>query len=566
MVQQRPRRGNSTVIDDGRTIPLGQVLKAGICIIGAGPAGVTLALELAKRGKDVLMLEAGGWHADRRTQGDLEGEIGSAAHAPLTECRSRQFGGTSAVWSGRCLPLDAIDFEARDYVLSSGWPIGWEEIARYYPQANRYCHAGACAYAWHEAFPHDPEAAGRDVQDGVLVGDRIERWSLPTHFGRHYRRPLERSRAIRVLLHSVGLNLNLDPEGRRVVALDAAGAPGRHFRVVAETFIIAAGGLETTRLLLASNQQDPRGTGNRDGLLGRYYMGHVFGSVAEIQFLKGTGSEFQLFLRDADGVFCRRRLWLAPATQRREKLLNTSFWTTNPPAADPAHGDGILSAAYIALSLPILRDRIAPPAIQKMFRGDQACSSWWLHVRNVLHQLPETAAYGSRYFLKRLFAKRRIPALFVPSPNGRYDLFYHAEQAPNRESRVKLAGSRDRFGMQRISVDLRYQAQDIDSVVRAHEVVAEDLLRQGIATVHFKKADVRRHILEQARDGFHQIGTTRMASSERHGVVDEDCRVHGIANLYVCGSSVFPTAGHANPMLTIVALAVRLAHRLEQHP
>jgi len=554
------------LIEDARHFPQGHILKTEICIVGAGAAGITSALELADLGKDVILLEAGGWRADRRFDNDLEGEIVSRGHhAPLAECRLRRFGGTTASWVGRCLPLDPIDLDKRAHVPYSGWPISRQELDRYYPRANRYCHAGPYAYEAKTALPQAVKPLIPGFEEGALISNRIERWSLPTRFGLHYRGAVKESKKILALLNATCTHIAINPGNRLVESVVAASKPGRLFQVRALAYILAGGGLETTRLLLASNDVDPGGIGNRRGLLGRFYMGHLFGSIAEIQFLGDVDPAIHGFERDAEGVYCRRRIWVSPESQRQEGLLNTVFWINNPPAANPDHRSGILSAAYIALSLPVLRDKLAPPVIQQMFRGDFKCPSYWPHFRNIMLSLPQTSAFGAYYLYRRLFTRRRIPALFVGSRANRYNLSYHAEQAPNPDSKVTLSDSVDRFGIPRLRVDARYSKLDIDSIVRAHEVLAAEFLRQGIAAVAYKRDNVNRHVFEQAADGYHQIGTTRMAAAERDGVVNEDCRVHGVKNLYVCSSSVFPTSGHANPTLTIVALAVRLAHHLASH-
>ncbi len=555
------------MIEDGRNIPNAQVLSTQVCVIGAGAAGVTLALELASQHLEVILLEAGGLKADKASLRDAAGEIASTGHhAPLSECRSRQLGGTTALWVGRCLPLDPIDLERRDYLPGSGWPIEWAELERWYSRANDYCHAGTSTYTLAEALPDAPVSLVPGFRDGALIGSHIERWSLPTHFGRHHRQALSASKRIRVLLYAACTDIEFNSEQRRVTTVSAATAPGRGFQVRAQTFVLAGGGLENTRLLLASNKTETRGIGNRHGHLGRYYMGHVFGSVAEIRFQGDPRKTVYGLERDADGVYCRRRIWLAPQTQQEEGLLNTAFWSSNPPASNPKHRNGILSIAYLALSLPFLRERLAAPVIRKMFIGESPDRSWWPHLCNIFSDLPRSSLQGTFFIYRRLFTRRHIPALFVYNPANRYDLYYHAEQAPNRDSRVVLADDVDRFGMRRLRVDLRYSFQDIDSVFRAHEVLAREIQdRQGLASIHYKRGDVRGHILEQASDGFHQIGTTRMSANERDGVVNGDCRVHGTQNLYVCSSSVFPTSGHANPTLTIVALAVRLGHHIRGH-
>ncbi len=528
----------------------------------AGVAGVTLSLELAREGLDVILLEAGGLGARDVHSGDFDGHLINARHhAPLGECRSRQLGGTSALWAGRCVPLDPIDFEKRDYVDYSGWPIDFDELARFYPRANHYCHAGVYAYDVSQALPGAVLSIVPEFPNDVVNSARLERWSLPTHFGKHYRQELKNDAHIRVILHSVCVEIKLDEQGV-VSGIVAATAPGRHFKVEASEFIVAGGGLESTRLLLASKGRDSDAIGNASGYLGRNYMGHLFGSVAEVQFCGDPRKTIYGLERDRDGVYCRRRFWIDPQTQRQEKLLNTALWLTNPPAADPGHGNGVLSAANLALRVPVLRDRLAPVAIRKAFLGHSEDRSWLPHLRNILLDMPSVATRVPQFLFKRFVPKRRIPALFLYNRSNRYSLFYHAEQPPHWRNRVSLDTQRDRFGMPRLRIDYRYNSQETDSICRAHKLFADQLHRRRLGILHYRHDDLSTQILEQASDGFHQLGTTRMSRYERDGVVDIHCRVHGVSNLYVCSSSVFPTSGQANPTLSIVALAVRLGQHL----
>ena len=542
----------------------GQFLSTEICIIGGGAVGVTLALESAKAGFDVLVLEAGGPPGRDQATDDLDGEIVSAhRHAPLKECSARQLGGTTARWAGRCLPLDELDLERRAHVAESGWPLAWEELQRWYPQASEYCHVAPGRFTVPEALPAAPVAMVPGFRDGAIIGSRLERWSLPTHFGRHYRAALTGDRRIRVLLRSTCTKLKLDAQSRQIVEAVVAAAPGREFRVRAKVFVIAGGGIESTRLLLSSCDSGGGAIGDRYGHLGRWYMGHLSGSVAEIQFHGDPRQTLYGLEPDRHGVFCRRRFWPAPDTQRREGLLNTAFWPTNPAASDPGHRNGLLSAAYLALSTPLLRDILATPVIRRMFCGTPDRPRYRAHMVNVLRDFPRASSDAAYFLYRRFLTQRSVPALFVGSPTNRYELYFHAEQAPNWSSRVSLCDRVDRLGRRRPRVDLRYSDQDIDSVVRSHQVLAHELGDiQGVATVVYKGSDVHAQVSALAADGYHQLGTTRMSESERTGVVDPDTRVHGVKNLYVCSSSVFPTGGHANPTLTVVALAVRLADHL----
>jgi hypothetical protein len=232
------------MIQNGKEICENQLLQSQVCIIGAGAAGVTLTLELARKGIEVILLEAGGFDAKEFSDDDLEGNIvDERYHAPLYECRSRQLGGTTALWVGRCLPMDPIDCEKRDYVRNSGWPIQFEELARYYPLANEYCHAGDYAYDLSQALTTVPPSLIPGFIDDEVTCSRLERWSLPTHFGKHYRRELIEYKNVRLIVNSFCINIELNSVRRTVNSVTVASEPGRHFRVEAQVYVVAGGGL-----------------------------------------------------------------------------------------------------------------------------------------------------------------------------------------------------------------------------------------------------------------------------------------------------------------------------------
>ena len=327
-------------------------------------------------------------------------------------------------------------------------------------------------------------------------------------------------------------------------------------------FVLAAGGLESTRLLLNFDELHRGGIGNHSGMLGRCYMGHISGKIAEVQFNTPPAQTIYGFERDRDGVYCRRRFTVSAARQREDELLNCALWLDNPPLPDAAHGNGILSLAYLALSMPGLSRFLAPEAIRRAAVEHRSPSTILRHLLNILFDLPAAASFIPTFVWKRYFTYRKIPGFFLFSQDNRYSLHYHGEQSPTESSCVQLGESRDALDLRKLRIDLRYSAADIDSVIRTHRILDSELRRQGVGQLVYAYGDLSGLVDQQARDGFHQIGTTRMSRREEDGVVDESCRVHGVQNLYVASSSVFPTSGQANPTLTIIALALRLAEHL----
>jgi hypothetical protein len=243
--------------------------------------------------------------------------------------------------------------------------------------------------------------------------------------------------------------------------------------------------------------------------------------------------------------------------------MNCAMWIDNPPVFDPSHGNSVLSLAYLALATPGLGARLAPEAIRLAITGGGATRALVAkHLRNVFANFPEVIAFAPVFFVKRYLLRRRIPGFFVYSRSNTYALHYHSEHAPNPESRVYLSNKVDSFGLRQLIIDLRYSALDVDTVIRSHKLLDAYIRKLGVGFLSYRHEDLAAAVLRQASDGYHQLGTTRMAASPKDGVVDVDCRVHGIGNLYVASSSVFPTSGQANPTLTVLALSVRLAMHL----
>ena len=524
--------------------------KARVCIIGAGAAGISLACELDGCGFDVLLLEAGGL-ASR--VGDFYEGSATHPHPEPRQFRRVGFGGTTAVWGGRCVPFDPIDFERRDHVANTGWPIPYEEVARFYPAAMEYCDAGRVDFLAETSLPGAGPIIPGFKGDDVVDADRIERYSLPTDFGKRYRERLHRSKNVTVVLGLRCLKLNRAPGEDTIQSAEFVDLSGRLHTISSSVFVLAAGGIEVPRLLLASNPTG-NGFGNLSDCLGRFYMCHFENTCGRI-VPRNTPVAFR-FERTSDGIYCRRQIRFTPTAQRTHHLLNTVFRLHFPSYADASHGSSVMSAIYLAKStlLPEYRtilqqhpDVISSPPLQ--------------HIGNVLRDLPELARFAGDWLFRIRLAKRKLPYTLVPNADGSFPLEFNAEQTPDPSNRITLQEDRDRDGLPRVHIAWRLGEQDTQAVLRAFHLLRESLEHSGAGQLMFDDARLAGQIARSIPLG-HHIGTARMAATPGTGVVDRNCAVFGLPNLYVASSAVFPTCSHANPTLTIVALAVRLAQHL----
>ncbi len=340
--------------------------------------------------------------------------------------------------------------------------------------------------------------------------------------------------------------------------------PARRYRLRARSFVLAGGGVGTTRIMLGHQQQRPLAFGGKQGALGRFYMGHLSGKIASIMLDTPDEAGHFDFFRAADGIYARRRLVLDAETQLKEKLLNVSFWFDNPPFYDAAHHSGILSAIFLMLSLPPVGRSLLSEAVRLAHLG-AGPRRYSAHLSNLARAPHRTVAAAAEIIRDRFLARPPKPGFLVRNKGGRYALHFHAEQNPNAESRIRLAaGNEGADELPRLTLDLRYSRADADSVARSHALVDAALRssRRGRLEYWYPPAELHGRILDQASGGFHQIGTTRMSRDPKDGVVDENLRVHGTRNLFVASSSVFPTSGQANPTFLAVALGIRLARHM----
>jgi len=543
----------------------GQDIEADVAVVGAGPAGIVVALELARANHRVVLIESGGTRFDPDTQrlGDTVG--GDEHHVEMSLATRRQLGGASSMWGGRCVPFDPIDFEQRSLVGDTCWPIDYEDVSPYLQRACDWCICGEAVFDAGRV----PGLADRSIVPGFIDGDvcasTLERWSLPTRFGRVYRKALQDSPTLRLetgLTCTEIMPSRCGGESWKVDHLKARRKDGQVVAIRATRYVIAAGGLESTRLLFASTREHPEGIGNHSGHLGRWYMAHVETRVARLRFTTPPAQTIYAHERDHEGVYVRRRFTIAPAVQLEQGLPNAAMWLVNPQIADASHGSGILSFVYLMLISPLGRYFVAEGIRQAHITSNRP-SAIGAHIRNVLQDIGRAAAFAVTFGYRRFVRPgRKVPGFFVPSAANAYPLLYHGEHLPHWDSFVEPTTERDALGVPRLRTHLHFSEQDIASVQRAHELLDRALRTQGLGHVEFLYDDIAGAVRDQLFGGYHQAGTTRMSALPADGVVDRNLAVHGFDDLFIASSSTFPTSSQANSTFMLIALALRLADRL----
>ena len=548
------------------------VRRGALAVIGAGPAGVTLTLEAARLGIDVILIESGGLEEDPLLQEVVEAAaLDPMRHAPLRMTHLRQVGGTSNIWGGRSLPFDPVDFVTRSIAGDVRWPVSLEEISAFFPAACRWLDCGRDVFNAHDV-PTMPATMFPGVDDDGVTSSSLERWSLPLSFKTAHLDDLTSNPRVRLITGLTCTEIETAPESSKAVALRCANLVGGTARIEADAFVVAAGGIESTRLLLSSTGPHGGVLGDESGHLGHWSLAHTQGVAADIHFTAPPGSAID-FVKDVDGSYVRRRLSFTEEFQRQHDLPNIVAWIDNPEVADAAHESGELSAVYLALRSPA-GPMIAPDAQRLSITGTFIPGTPYggaemspnpLHLANIMRHPLRTIDFMSSFGSRRLLTRgRKAPGFLIHNDRDVYPLEFQGEHRPQFDSRIWLCDERDDLGMRRVGIDLRFCDDDVEGVVRAHEQWDAFLRVNGVGHLEYLEEDPRATIWRRLGGGFHQSGTTRMSASPNDGVVDQDLRVHSTANVFVASSSTFVTSSQANPTMMIVAFAVRLAKHLAE--
>ncbi len=502
------------MLRDAQNLEEGTVLTADLCIVGAGAAGIVLARELRGSGLTVCVLESGGLEPEEQTQKLYRGTNLDERHQiSLEDCRTRQFGGSTHCWGGWCKPLEADDFEKRDWFPGSGWPVTLQDLAPYFVRAHHNVNIGAYEY---DAVPIAKRSKLQLLPlDAARVNTVLYQFSR-ARFAESYRKDLEDAKDVTVFLHANLQTIVLNDTGSDVAQLSCAVLGGKRFTVQAKRYVLAMGGIENVRVMLASNQQETKGVGNRNDLVGRYFMEHLH------------------VFRDAYMILAD-----APSLELYTKRKRARTKDKNKPKS-------IRTRVRGALSLPLEVRRKHKLLAQAATLRDMN-----------LDEIEDKPVRGIPF--------QKLRGLFQDKPQfSFYGLDIRAEQFPHAESRITLGDERDPLGMPRLQIRWKVTSADYDSIKRTLELTAAELGRAGIGRLWIPLTEDGAYEPRKVSGGCHHMGTTRMDVDPTKGVVDAQCKVHGLGNLYVAGSSVFPTGGFANPTLTILALTHRLADHLKE--
>jgi choline dehydrogenase-like flavoprotein len=519
------------MIIDLKTLGDTPELSCDLCIVGSGAAGLAIASQMLPTPLTTLIVESGGLEQEPPTQALYDVDISGLPHPGSTQGRFRVCGGSTTQWGGQALPLTPLDFKHRDWVPHSGWPISLEELTPYYARASRFLlvdnmNFDTDLFTYLRTRPPD--------FDAQRVSYHFSKWSPKPSVREHYLPELTKSGRCTLLLHANVTRIVLERDLNRVSGIEVRSLQGQKTLVRARTFVLCVGGIETARLLLSNNEQQSNGIGNEYDLVGRFFQDHPSAMVGWLRTPHPARAQKLLNVFHKNGLKYSVRCTATPQLQRDQRMLNISMGTTfveNNPALQDVKD----------IYLGIRRRQFSGVMARKLLRAASRPSGSILPVWQYL-------ARGRSY-----------------APGARMQIGLTSEQQPNPDSRVLLSDKMDALGIRRSNVRWKLTDGTRHTIRQFAKVLQEEFQRAGIGEIDLEEW-VLNDSLEWANritDQFHHMGTTRMSESPRLGVVDGNCKVHGVENLYIGSSAVFPTGGHSNPTLTIIALCLRLADRLK---
>lgn len=506
---------------DAKQLPNNSLIEGDICIIGAGAAGISIALEWLNTPYKVILLEGGGFEYDTNMQQLYNGTKSGQDFPSFAGSRLHYFGGTTGHWAGFCSPFDPIDFKKRSWIPNSGWPFSKEDLDPFYERAQKTIQLGPYNYDlefWQKELPN---MLSLPLNDKVIK-NKIWQYNQ-ARFGNMYKEQLVNAKNVHLYTYANATELQTNDVVTEVTKIIIKNHAGKTHSVKAKHIILACGAIQNTRLLLASNSKAKAGLGNNNDLVGRYLMEHIEVPVADIEMVKPFPTNLYSF--EFGVTKASAELSIAPEVQEQEQILNgtSSFHLNDIPNFDSEKA-------------------LTWQGISKAEKHLKNASNDW-------HITQENATRDNITLGKSFQMNIRM------------------EQAPNPNSRITLGNEKDKFGVPRTHVNWDLTYLDKRSIRTIHYLIGKEMALSGLGRLKFKPH------FEDANDtswpddthgGNHHMGTTRMDSDPKKGVVNTDCKIHGISNLFVAGSACFPTAGAPNPTLTLTALSIKLSDHIKK--
>jgi choline dehydrogenase-like flavoprotein len=505
---------------DARQLENNSLIEGDICIIGAGAAGISMALEWNNTAYKVILLEGGGFEYDDKVQELYAGKTTGQHYFPLKSIRLHYFGGTTGHWAGWCAEFDAIDFKKRDWIPHSGWPITLDDVKPFYPRAQKYVEVG----------PDDFTTAHWQEKDATLkpfpfdenkVWSKMWQFSPPTRFGTKYRDTIVDSDNIHLYTYANVVDITADENVSSIKQVTIKNYAGKQHRVRAKYFILACGSIQNARVLLSANTQATKGLGNDNDHVGRNFMEHL--EIKTSSLWLADPADVKLYMIDFGVTKARAELAISEEMQTKYKLLN---------------GTSSLSPLEIA-------------------ENQAAFIEVWTDQKDAMEKS-----------MQKLEKKNTKPKhVNVPKGFKAFQLFTRMEQAPNPDSRITLDTEKDALGMPRAKLNWVLTPLEKHSLRMINTIIGQEAGRASTGRV--KVYDYLQDEQDESwpsftGGGWHHMGTTRMSDDPKQGVVDANCKLHGINNLYVAGASCYVTAGAVNPTLTLISLTIRLSDHLKK--
>ncbi len=504
---------------DARKLENNRVIEGDLCIVGAGTAGISIALDWLGTDKKVILLEGGGFEYDDDVQDLYAGTTTGQKYYPLKSTRLHYFGGTTGHWAGMCAPYDPIDFQKRDWVDGSGWPITRTQLDPYYAKAHEILQLGPYQYNLKEWQDEIPDLVPFPLDEKV-VWNKVWQFS-EARFNALYADDIRQSGNVHLYTYTNVIDVVGNEDLTQIQEVVVSNHAGKTHKVRARQFVLACGAVQNARLLLASRTQASNGLGNDHDLVGRYFMEHLEHASAELWLFKHNPTK--LYTWGADTVV-RAELAITEALQEEMQILN-----------------GTVSLFPLSLG----RNLNSEMDLWNNEDPRKSAENFW---NDIAH------------------ARAEAEKITEDSISRAFTLHTRIEQAPNPNSRVTLLPEKDALGVPKVNLHWNLTELDKRSIRTIYQLLGHQMGLAGLGRVRlneFLRDENDDTWPEDLNAGWHHMGTTRMSDSPQEGVVDSNCQIHGISNLFVAGSGCYTTSGAANPTLTLVALSLRLSDYLK---